>query len=353
MATHANNDPPLRGPTITVLLETAAKYPTFLLERLLTTRILFQALFPSPCPLLMKIGKDDSGGAVAPMNLSITPWLSDDPVSHGFLTQVDNDLKVVFPGKWGVPTIKSVATMSDFSAAHPATWSPAEWWNLDLHSSAYRGRPVVTIYDPGQAVPAEWVSAVDYAVTRFSLQLATAYESIHCCGEGRALAPAAFHDSLRGLPRRFVECMLTLADEIANLAYHLTENIRDNEPDWRGGDDSWNDISEACIAAMVPGLKALALHGFGWPGLMDPMEAKTFLFMVRREEPVSLSRIGRLHKGLHAEARDELLGYLLKSGIVSMEGRLVSVFEPEQLLEHQLYGFPRDEGDLSSMARQA
>lgn len=338
MKTTTNNAPPHGNYTIKLLMEIASKYPTLLLEPLLDARIHLQSLFPSPCPIAIKLRPDEPDPELPSNVLSIPPWLANDGAAHGFLARDHDALKVVFPDKHGTLTITSVAAMTNSHAAHPTRFSPTEWWDLDLYEPVYDGRPVVTIYEPGHAAPSEWVAAMNHIFAELRGNYWRQMDSVNGMRGEIKLTSPEFHEELRGLPSKFRQGMLTLADEIVRLLdfiIHETVDVGHDQCEMNMF-EAWCRTSTACIAAMAPGLRSLTFHGLGWPVPMNPIEAKALLLKIRREQPVSLSRISRFRKALKADSRDHLLSYLLDAGVASMEGRLISTVEPVQFFEDQL-----------------
>lgn len=317
MHTTTTANPPRPRSTIDDLLEIAAKTPTLLLAGLLTARIQMQWIHPSPCPLVT-IVKDTPEGETVLLPLSATPWISDYADGHGLLALEGKYLKAVFPTK----AISLPIETSDLYALHPATVSQSQWLEIDLHSLVGRGQCVVTLYDDG-AAPTESVEAVDELVALFRSQGLRGFEATNP-GLDDTITPAGFIEALQGFPEPFVEAICTLAGEIDFLVGHFAHlaGAGQEEEEFKLCDE----ISKACIGALLPGIRALAFHGFGWP-VLNPADAKCFLSKVRHAQSVSVESVASLHGDLDPQQRQELLSFLSKAGIISMEGGLVSVVE--------------------------
>ena len=318
MQTTTNNDPPLHGPGISKLLEIATKTPMLLLERLLLARIQLQWLHPSPCPLVL-IVKSESHGETIPSLPSTDPWISDYASGHGLITPDGNYLKAVFPLK----AISLPIEECNLFALHPATVSQSEWSEIDIHSIALRGQCVVTI--PGQLhVPAGWADALDELFSSFRSEALRGFEATNG-GLDDTITPAGFLEALNGFPDQFAEAMCTLAGEIDHLVGHIAAVAGSSQEE--SGFELCDEISKACIGAMVPGIRALAFHGFGWP-ILPPADAKIFLGKIRDVQPVSAETIASFRSDLDSGQRVELLSFLLKAGLLSMGGTMVTLGEP-------------------------
>lgn len=318
MHTHTNNDPPLRGPIIDRLLELAAKTPTFLLERLVTTRTQLQSYHPSLCPAVLKIQEGGSNGE------SVLPWISDDRVAHGFLVHNGDQLLMTFPN------VCATKLMSGRFALHPGTLEPSQWLNAELRAFIEQGRPLVTLYEHGPE-PTEWVEAIDELISSFRNEALRGFEATPVDLDDK-ITPAGFLEALDGFPDQFVEAMCTLAGEIDHLVGHIAFLAGNGQEEREF--EQCDEISKACIAALVPGIRALAFHGFGWP-ILPPADAKNFLGKIRDVQPVSVETIASLSGNLDSEQREKLLSFLLKAGLVSMKDSLISVVEPADFLAAQ------------------
>ncbi|WP_035600639.1 hypothetical protein [Haloferula sp. BvORR071] len=318
MQTTTNNDPPLRGPFISKLLEIATKTPTLLLERLLITRIQLQWLHSSPCPLVM-IVKSESNGETIPLPPSADPWISEYASGHGLLTPDGRHLKAVFPLK----AISLPIEGCDLFALHPATLSQSEWSEIDIHTIARGGQCVVTI--PSQRpVPSEWADALDELFSSFRSEALCGFEATNG-GFDDMITPAGFLEALDGFPDQFVEAMCTLAGEIDHLVGHIAAVAGSSQEESEF--ELCDEISKACIGAMVPGIRALAFHGFGWP-ILPPADAKIFLGKIRDMQPVSVETIASFRSDLDSGQREELFSFLLKAGLLSTDGTMISLVEP-------------------------
>lgn len=325
MRTKTNDDPTRRGPIIRTLLEIAAKYPALLLQWLLTIRIQLQWPHPSPCPLVMIVTSDFLDETI-PFTPSVDPWISDYASGHGLLTPDGKYLKAVFPLK----AISLPIEECDLFAIHAATLNQSKWLEIDIHTIASRGQCVVTI--PSLCpVPAEWVDALDELFSSFRSEALRGFKATPIDLDD-TITPAGFLEALDGFPDRFVEAMCTLAGEIDHLVAHIAPLAGNGQEEREF--EQCDEISKACIAALVPGIRALAFHGFGWP-ILSPADAKIFLSKIRDIQPVSVETIASLRSDLDSGQREELFSFLLKVGLVSMDGTMVTVEEPANFLASQ------------------
>ncbi len=325
MNTKTNNAPTRRNSIVIKLLEIVTKYPVLLLEWILTARIQLQWLHPSSCPLVM-IVTNDSHGKTIPLPPSADPWILDHASGHGLLTPDGKHLKAVFP----LTAVSLPIEGCDFFAVHPATLAVSKWLEIDLSSIASFGQCVVTI--PSQTpVPAEIVDALAELFSAFRSEAVRGFEATNG-GLDDTITPAGFLEALDGLPGRFVEAMRTLAEEIDHLVGHIAAVAGSAHEEHEL--ELCDEISKAAICALIPGIRALAFHGFGWP-ILPPADAKIFLGKIRDGQPVSVETIATFRSDLDSEQHEELLSFLLKAGLVAMKDSLISVVEPAAFLAAQ------------------
>lgn len=317
------------------LREVIASEPLRFAERILHARVQLQAMFDTRPPVILKVRKD-SASNVGSVSLGIDVWRPDDKVNHGLTITEGSALKMLdWRGK-ATPLVKDFCFMTATEAAHAAHLTESQWLGSDLQSPVWYGLPIVTLLDLTN-VAGPLTDALDDALMILRQKFRHDTSKRPANEAGRQRAGIAFNDALRHFPDRFAGAIKSLVDELTLICWYLMEAVQafdrfDRQAPEGSAKPLWEEATRACIDALVPGLRAMAYHGFGWP------HARYRQDLVRRihsAKHISKSEIRRFGSSLNAARRDELVAYLVKAEIFTVEGHMVALTPPEEFLQAQ------------------